>query len=180
MNYPVVTDLKQWFEASASAALVTRFDWWVGQGDSFPSGVVSTQEVLERISAVRRAIDSVEAMLGHVSLSRSRVKSSLELAQAKANDVWDKDVSDTIKRGSGLEANYKERDALHNLASLDERIKVRELQQIKNAADYAYEVVKTSHRSLDSIRLDLHLLLRAINVEAALESKITPQNTQRV
>jgi hypothetical protein len=162
------SDLNPNLEALLSEALGLR------SGLSLPSINQGPVEVLERLIDVRTRLDRVEELLSRAVRFRTAVRSRLKEASGSLDEAWATKVAQPSARrrvasdgwgGSAPRERYAEAD----LATLDEKRNVRRLEQWFDQVNDAVEVIRQAHRGLDTTRQDLHLILRAISVESALE-----------
>jgi hypothetical protein len=131
-------------------------------------------EVLERLADVRTRLDRLEELLSIAVRIRGRLRASLKEANASVEDRWAEFVSAPSRRpragsdgwsGSAPRERYAEAD----LATLDQKRLQRRVEKASDHSNDAVDIIRQAHRGLDSTRLDLHLVLRAMSVESVLE-----------
>jgi hypothetical protein len=161
-------DLNPNLEALITEALGLR------SGLSLPSINQGPVEVLERLIDVRTRLDRVEELLSRAVRFRTAVRARLKEASGSLDEAWATKVAQPSARRRAASDGFggsapRERYAEADLATLDEKRNVRRLEQWFDQVSDAVEVIRQAHRGLDTTRQDLHLILRAISVESALE-----------
>jgi hypothetical protein len=130
-------------------------------------------EVLARLIAVRSRLDRVEELLSTVARFRGQVRSQHKDATAEFDEAWASQITSANRRGRGSDGwsdpAPRERYATADVATLDLKRRVRQLDKILDTANDAIYVIERVQRGLDSTRMDLHLILRAMSVETQLE-----------
>jgi hypothetical protein len=125
-----------------------------------PSIDSGPREILDCLMNVRAALDAIEERLTSAIRFRSRIRDAHKISLGEYEDAWAQATGAAAKRGRGSsgwgEPAPRERYAESDLLTLDQ-------------ANDAVDLISRSYRSLDEVRKDLHLMLRAINVESSLE-----------
>jgi hypothetical protein len=133
----------------------------------YPAKGATPGEVVESLQAIRPWLDELETLV--VALRRYRSVSERALATAKsaAEDRWDQAARG--KGGSVRDAGPRERYAHFNLESFEERRTQREAEALHSETTAAFDAVQAMFRGAESIRHDLHVLIRAAQFESSLE-----------
>jgi hypothetical protein len=144
------------------------------QSEALPSIDQGPAEVLAQLALVRTRLDRLEELLSIAVRFRGRIREALKAANASVEDRWAEVVSAPSRRpragsdgwsGSAPRERYAEAD----LATLDQKRVQRRVEKSSDLANDAVDLIRQAHRGLDSTRLDLHLILRAMSVESFLE-----------
>lgn len=144
------------------------------RGLSLPTIDQGPVAVMEQLIEVRTRLDRAEELLSIVTRFRTIVRTRNKNASGTLEEAWAARVVPTNGRrrlgsdgwgGSAPRERYAEAD----LATLDEKRNVRRLEILFDQVNDAVEVIRQAHRGLDSTRMDLHLILRAMSVETSLE-----------
>lgn len=142
-------------------------------GVSLPTIDQGPVEVLSSLIGIRSRLDRIEEILSIVVRFRGQIQSSFKSATAELEEAWAAQVSSPSRRGRGsTDWNApapRERYAEADLATLDLKRRQRQWEHMFDTANVAVDVIQRTHRGLDATRMDLHLILRAMSVETALE-----------
>jgi len=165
MTESMKTDFEAGVTARVEAVLVLRKDLTVPAPGDGPVAV------LEALMKVRGRLDQVEENLTQLFRLRGAVRRAACRAKDDADDQWNQTVTGTHRprRGDFGEAAPRERYAQADLAVLTQRRTERALADQVAVAEEAVEVSQLVHRGLSDIRRDLHVMLRGIELESALE-----------
>lgn len=129
--------------------------------------------LLERLASVRTAMDTIDGYLVAAIRFRTKMREASSIAVGEHDDAWSRVAGSAAKRGRGAdgwgEPAPRERYASADLAVLDEKIKMRKFTRWLATSEDAVVVITQMYRGLDSLRQDLHLILRAMSVESSLE-----------
>lgn len=132
-----------------------------------PDPALGAAVVLQRLSTVRLCLDEVEDLLVDVARFRTGMRVLFKEASAKADDKWAEQVASNGGRrrasfGSEIDAP-RERYARADLATIEERRLARSRERVLDAVSDAYSVIDQIRRGLESVRMDLHALLRMLS-----------------
>lgn len=132
--------------------------------EGLPDPALGAREVLRRLSLVRSRLDEVDELLIEVSRFRTGTRVLFKEAAARAEDRWAEQVASTGGRrrsafGSEMEGP-RERYARADLATMEDRRVARARERTLDAVTDAYNVIDAIRRGLESVRMDLHALLR--------------------
>lgn len=135
--------------------------------DGLPHPSLGASEVLRRLSAVRVRLDEVDGLLVEVAQFRTGVRVLFKEASAQLDDRWAAHVSGNGRPrrasfGSEIDAP-REKYARADLATLDDRRLSRDRERVLDASEDAYRIIEKIFRGLDSVRMDLHALLRLMS-----------------
>lgn len=131
----------------------------------------SPMDVVAHLVQARGSLDRIEGILMSLMRLRERAFAESRLAEARAEEKWDEASAGRQSSKRDYEGP-RERYADNNLAALSER---RQARAAKDRAEYlqtAVEVVRTAHRGADSVRNDLHAVLRAATFDRTYERGI--------
>jgi len=126
--------------------------------------------LLEVLVDVRSRLDQVEEFLTQLTRLRGAARRAARQAKDAADDGWNASVTGgQRRRGDFGEAAPRERYAQADLAVLDRRREERRMAYRVSVAEEAVELTQLAYRGLSDTRRDLHVLLRAIEIEHSLE-----------
>lgn len=130
------------------------------------------QRLVDSVVEHRGYLDRVEAILRDVIRLRGALQANLRQSRAVTEDKWDEAARswDDRTRTSGRDYAPRERYADNNLRTLEDRRAERSAEDLASRADTAYELIRMLHYSLNDQRRDLHVIIRAMEVENQLES----------
>lgn len=141
-------------------------------GASLPPTFSGAQQVLDSLVDVRRRLDRVEELLVYTIQIKGRAHSENELKKSQADQHWAEALRQgkrsPVMRGNEYEGP-RERYAEADLATLNERREARQSQDLEDFANSCLDVIRTAHRGLDGLRQDHLAVLRAAQMENALE-----------
>lgn len=164
MTTPQFTD--EWIaasEASLSAAVTEAQELRYKGG--LPDPAFGLAEVLSRLSEIRVRLDRVGELLDQVSRFRTGVRVLLKEASARVDDKWAERVAGSRSRpgfgGTEIEGP-RERYAKADVAVAGERIVARQRERVFDAVSDAYADVDRVRWHLESVRGDLHQMLRVM------------------
>ena len=157
------------FEQAVSARLVRVADLRVGL--TLPALGDGPGGLLEVLVDVRSRLDQVEEFLTQLTRLRGAARRAARQAKDAADDGWNASVTggQRPRRGDFGEAAPRERYAQADLAVLDRRREERRMAYRVSVAEEAVELTQLAYRGLSDTRRDLHVLLRAIEIENSLE-----------
>jgi len=156
------------FEQAVSARLVRVAD--LRAGLTLPALGDGPGGLLEVLVDVRSRLDQVEEFLTQLTRLRGAARRATRQAKDAADDGWNASVTGgQRRRGDFGEAAPRERYAQADLAVLDQRREERRMAHRASVADEAVELTQLAYRGLSDTRRDLHVLLRAIEIENSLE-----------
>jgi hypothetical protein len=124
---------------------------------------------LDTLLDVRQRLDRIEELLVRAVQVRGVARRKAEHATAVADDAFDKAIHNARLGAAGEFTSAKERTAEANLDSLDTRREARSANLLAEYCDQHVELLKLTHRGLDSARHDLLTTMRVFHVESALE-----------
>lgn len=130
--------------------------------------------VWEHLVAIRTRLDRIEELLSRTIRVRTKVRAQAKTAAAEVEDAWAAQVGRSPSRkqasfgGPGDQAP-RERYADADLAVLEQRRAQRQVQGLADQVEDAVEVIRMTHRGLDSMRMDLHTMMRSFSVGSSLE-----------
>lgn len=133
----------------------------------YPRKGATPSEVLGSLTTMRPWLDVLEMSSVNARRIRGMADRSASMTGAAADDSWD--TAARGKGGSVRDAGPRERYAHFNLSAFDERVADREMRQLLMYATDVDDVVRTMLRGAESIRHDLHLMVRAAQFESSLE-----------
>jgi hypothetical protein len=131
--------------------------------DGLPDISVGMRDVLGRLSVVRGRLDQIDTLLTEVGRFRTGVRVLFKEASGRVDDKWAERVAGTKQRpgfGGGDIEGPRERYAKADVHVLGDRIVARQRERLMDAVNDAYTEVDRIRRSLESVRGDLHVLLR--------------------
>jgi len=156
------------FEQAVSARLVRVAD--LRAGLTLPALGDGPGGLLEVLVDVRSRLDQVEEFLTQLTCLRGAARRATRQAKDAADDGWNASVTGgQRRRGDFGEAAPRERYAQADLAVLDRRREERRMAYRVSVAEEAVELTQLAYRGLSDTRRDLHVLLRAIEIEHSLE-----------
>ena len=156
------------FEQAVSARLVRVAD--LRAGLTLPALGDGPGGLLEVLVDVRSRLDQVEEFLTQLTRLRGAARRATRQAKDAADDGWNASVTGgQRRRGDFGEAAPRERYAQADLAVLDRRREERRMAYRVSVAEEAVELTQLAYRGLSDTRRDLHVLLRAIEIEHSLE-----------
>ena len=156
------------FEQAVSARLVRVAD--LRAGLTLPALGDGPGGLLEVLVDVRARLDQVEEFLTQLTRLRGAARRAARQTKDAADDGWNASVTGgQRRRGDFGEAAPRERYAQADLAVLDQRREERRMAHRASVADEAVELTQLAYRGLSDTRRDLHVLLRAIEIEHSLE-----------
>jgi hypothetical protein len=156
------------FEQAVSARLVRVAD--LRAGLTLPALGDGPGGLLEVLVDVRSRLDQVEEFLTQLTRLRGAARRAARQAKDVADDAWNASVTGgQRRRGDFGEAAPRERYAQADLAVLDRRREERRMAYRVSFAEEAVELTQLAYRGLSDTRRDLHVLLRAIEIENSLE-----------
>lgn len=129
------------------------------------------RELLVALRDVRGRADRVEAMIAEVAAARTAVRSRLDVVRAHADDTWNRAA--TQRNRSGVREDYtsaKERHADYDLSALAERHEFRLVQSCHDTASESLDVMRATHRGLESVRSDIHVIVKTLPLLSQLET----------
>lgn len=142
-------------------------------GSGLPEGQVTPAVAQEVLLDTRKRLDRVEEILVRVIRLRGSARRRASAEQDQVDDAWAKSIqqiANSPQRRSGYDySGAKERYAEADLNVLDLRIKQRKASNVADQTQTAYDVVKTCHRGLDTLRTDCTAFLRSLQFESHLE-----------
>jgi hypothetical protein len=160
----------------AMESIPVACDWLESEATKLRSGVKlpgSEDGPLEALSAlrvVRARIDQVEELLSRALQLRAEQRRHLRVASAVVEEAWSARVtSQNPIRGVWGETAPRERYAVADIATIEERRKERIEREMYDRLDTLVEILKLRHTGLDGCRRDLHVVLRGMEVGRALE-----------
>lgn len=138
-----------------------------------PSIEDGPRAALEYLAEVRTAMDRVDTLLTVAVRFRGKMREAFKLSAAAHDDAWAAVTGGASKKGRGQsgwgEPAPRERYAEADLATLNERRHMRKMERWLDEAVDTVDIIQRVYRYLDEVRKDLHLILRAMNVESSLE-----------
>jgi hypothetical protein len=135
----------------------------------FPT-VVTPDSLVLSVVHLRQAFDRVEAILVMMTRLRGRLAAELAVAQAEQEGAWDRAATASSRSGSQRDfSGPRERYAEFNLAAFKEKTALRHAELRYKEVDVAVDVIRILHRGIDSVRSDIHIAMRAMNLESRLE-----------
>lgn len=141
-------------------------------GAAMPDLAAGLVIAMATVVDVRKRLDRVEAILARTIRIRGMAKRNLAMAQATADDAFDRVIdanrSAVTSRGNEY-SSARERAAEANLATLDLIHRARHAAASASICDDAVEVVRLSWRGLDGLRQDLQTIMRSMAFESNLE-----------
>jgi len=145
--------------------------------NGLPSLSMGSGALLECLADVRLRLDAVEVLLSEVSRFRTGARVVFKRSTARVDDKWAERVAGggaTSRRkgtftGSGEVEGPRERYARADVAVMGDRIVMRQRERVLDAADDAVRGLERVYKGLESVRFDLHAMLRLFSVEHRLE-----------
>lgn len=140
-----------------------------------PSGLPGLESgpavVWEHLVAARTRLDRIEELLSRTLRLRTKVRSQARASAAEVDEAWAQQVGrgPSRKQASFGDQAPRERYADADLAVLDQRRAQRQAQELADQVEDAVEIIRMTHRGLDSMRMDLHTMMRAFSVGSSLE-----------
>ncbi len=134
--------------------------------------------IAEALVEVRSRLDRVEEQLSQLLRLRAAARRRARSAKDEVEDAWAERVAGngSARRSRGNTAMWsagdtapRERYAEADLAVLDQRRAERRYGEQSAHAEEAVEVVQLAHRGLSDLRRDIHVMLRAFEMENSLE-----------
>lgn len=128
--------------------------------------------VLTALVDARARLDRVEELLSEVLRLRNSARRLARAAKDEVDDAWAAKVAGPggrRSRGDFGDPAPRERYAEADLAVLEQRRRERQYAEQLAQAEEATEFVQLAHRGLSEVRRDLHVMLRAMEVERSLE-----------
>lgn len=129
--------------------------------------------VLAALVEIRSLLDRVEHLLSELLRLRGWSRRAARTGKDEADDAWAERVTSSGNRRPGRgdfgDPAPRERYAEADLAVLSQRRTERRLAEMRDHAEEAVEVAQLAHRGLSDLRRDLHVMLRAMEVEHSLE-----------
>jgi hypothetical protein len=142
-------------------------------GLGFPSLSDGPIAVLEALTEARVRLDQVEHLLSELIRLRGFTRRVARQVRDTTDDAWAEHVSSASNRRPGRgdfgDPAPRERYADADLAVLAQRRNERKLSEQADRASEAVDVAQLAHRGLSDLRRDLHVMLRAMEVESSLE-----------
>lgn len=139
---------------------------------SLPPSSATPQEVLDRLHEVRQSFDRVEQLMQTAYRIKERLARSAAYLNAVHEDAWDTEMNrynrSPVRRGE-FEAP-RERYSEVNLTTLEHKRAARQMTRELSHATEIWNSIRTSHRGLDTLRSDVLVMLRTVQVLSALES----------
>lgn len=133
----------------------------------YPQSGATPGEVLEALHELRPWLDQMEMHLMVARRLRGLSERALAEATTAAEDVWDSAARG--KGGSVRDAGPRERYAHFNLVAVEERRAEREAKALHSLTSETEDSIRGLLRGAESIRHDLHLMVRAAQFESNLE-----------
>ena len=141
--------------------------------EGLPAGQVTPAMAQEVLLDTRKRLDRVEELLVRVLRLRGRAKQISESRKHEVADAWSKalnDIANSPQRKTGYDySSAKERYSEADLSVIDLRMKEREATEFADQTQTAYDVIRTCHRGLDTLRGDCVAYLRSLQFESSLE-----------
>lgn len=139
---------------------------------TLPAKHATPQEVLDRLHEVRQNLDRVEELMQDAYRVKEIVAREAAFHAAVHEDAWDNEISrynrSAVRRGE-WEAP-KERYSEINLATFEQKRAARSAAAKLARAVEVYTAIRTAHRGLDTLRSDVLVILRTVQVLSTLES----------
>lgn len=136
----------------------------------FPA-TVTPDSLVRAVQDCRKCIDRAEAILVLLTRLRGRKFAAMTSALHQFDDAWDKAATTHRAASSALDySGPRERYSEFNLSSMTEKRAHRIAEQEWKEVDVAVDAVRVIHRGIDGVRGDLHVALRAMNLETRLEA----------
>lgn len=161
---PPVSD--DWIESSEAllSATVTEAQSLRYKG-GLPDPALGVGEVLARLADIRGRLDRVGELQDQVSRFRTGCRVLLKEATARVDDKWAERVAGSRSRpGFGGEVEGpRERYARADVAVAGDRIAARKRERVFDAVNDAYSDLDRVRWSLESVRNDLHAMLRVLS-----------------
>jgi hypothetical protein len=134
-----------------------------------PALELGVSEVLARLADIRRRLDRIEVLISDVARFRSRLRVVLNESKARVDDTWAEKVAGSGGRGNRVsigtfEDAPREKYARADVAVMGLRIVARRRERVFDAIGDTYDGVDRVRRGLDSVRYDLHAMLRVLSV----------------
>jgi hypothetical protein len=133
----------------------------------YPRKGATPSEVLGSLATMRPWLDVLEMCSVNARRIRGMADRSAAMTSAAADDAWDKAARGI--GGSVRDAGPRERYAHFNLSAFEEKVADREMRQLLTYATDVDDVARTMLRGAESIRHDLHLMVRAAQFESSLD-----------
>ncbi len=137
-----------------------------------PGVAASPVDVVGFLVDVRARQDRVEELLVQAIRLRAAAQRAAAQLSAQADDAWDtavRRVRSAPVQSGGEYSSARERHAEANLAILDQRHAARTATDIAHRCDEIADLIRLTHRGLDTTRADAHALLRTLAFESHLE-----------
>lgn len=144
-----------------------------GNSVRLPSPDEGPLEAMDCLRAVRSGLDQIETHLTDLIRRRGSLREEWKAARATHEDAWSEVVGVAAKKGRGAtgwgEPAPRERYAEADLKTFAQRVAMRRQESLLDQANDAVDVVSRMYKSMDDLRRDIHLSIRAMSVESALE-----------
>lgn len=163
-----LTQLEEQILGWVKEALELRF----AQDGEYLSTEHGADPVLSGLLNVRGRLDRIEELLTKVTRARGRAQRARMVAQAVADDAWDTQSQVELQAAQRRPDQFvapRERYANSNLETLHQKRDLRAAERLAHSTEEAYEVIRTVHRGLDSIRNDHLAVIRALSWESHME-----------
>jgi len=125
--------------------------------------------VLASLLRVRKRLDRVEELLTNVIQARGKLRQRVEAAESEYQQIWNESLTSDPRLQSREFVAPKEKYAHADLSSMKAKRLVLQMRALAAEADSAFEVIRTAHKGLDSLRYDHVVLIRAATVMSSLE-----------
>lgn len=138
----------------------------------YPEPGASPAQLSETLLDSRRRCDRIEELYGKAIRLRGQARRTAAARTAEVDELWDHAVTANRRapvRPGDEYATAKERHAEANLATLDQRRQARIAADVADFCDECADVLRLTHRGMDTVRQDLAALLRASAFESHLE-----------
>lgn len=135
-----------------------------------PGGYATPGQLMEYLLDVRRRQDRIEELLRIAIRAKAIAERRHTAAQADADEAWDKAAME--RRNIPVQMEYvsaKERAAAVNLDTLAQRRQARQLANLVHECAEVVDILRLTHRGIDSVRQDVLTILRALQFESHLE-----------
>jgi hypothetical protein len=160
---PWITNTEARLDRSLTEAQELRYS------DGLPALEEGISGVLARLADIRLRLDRVEVLVSEVARFRAQVRVALKASTAQVDDTWAEKVAGSGGRGNrasfgGFEDAPREKYARADVAVLGLRIVARRRERVFDAIGDTYDGIDRVRRGLDSVRFDLHAMLRVLSV----------------
>jgi len=136
-----------------------------------PASNAPPDEVLTAMLGIRGVLDALDEVVVHVLRLRGRARLVASEKQFAFESEWDREL-DKIRSARTTRSEYtgaKERMSEANLATYDAHHLAVRAERVAAYADSAADIVRKLHRDVDSLRHDLHTIIRSRAFESNLD-----------